>query len=312
MNFLLQASGGTCPSCVNMHIAGESSFVVENGQRKCLCDICSCSCCVTFPRNRRYEVALALQTKVGKDVIDVDSPSNTVSLLGNVIMSGVQNGVALAKQSNPAGTDEEIAHDTSAYALQSLLGSAQFRSAKAVKDLQTAMGPIPCTVGGKDIHTLRREKKSGQELIAQQNERFIRNRLSKGKIVQPSSDINTPIDLAGGGILTPIVVSDTNGSGMGRAQLPTPKDLYNSGHLNLSSAVGRRNRIRRTSLKTKYDKNVSKDEKEDATKLVSITKAHQSPNKEDRVQQFIEDSIAMGLDTGDAKTMMIAELGNDL
>ena len=118
--------------------------------------------------------------------------------------------------------------------------------------------------------------------------------------------------MAGGGILTPIVVSDTNGSGMGRAQLPTPKDLYNSGHLNLSSAVGRRNRIRRTSLKTKYDKNVSKDEKEDATKLVFITKAHQIPNKEDRIQQFIEDSIAMGLDTGDAKTMMIAELGNDV
>ena len=89
-------------------------------------------------------------------------------------------------------------------------------------------------------------------------------------------------------------------------------DLYSSGHLNLSSAVGRRNRIMRTSLKTKYDKNVGEDEKEDATKLVSITKAHQSPNKEYWIQQFIEDSIAMGLDTGDAKAMMIAELGNDV
>ena len=60
------------------------------------------------------------------------------------------------------------------------------------------------------------------------------------------------------------------------------------------------------------DENFGEDEKEDATKLVSITKAHQSPNKEYRIQQFIEDSIAMGLDTGDAKAMMIAELGNDV
>ena len=104
-------------------------------------------------------------------------------------MSGVQNGVVLAKQSNPAGTNEEIAHNTSVYVLQTLLDNTQFRNAKAVKDLQMVMGPIPGTIGGKDINTLRREKKSGQELIAQQNERFIRNRLSKGKIVQPSSNI---------------------------------------------------------------------------------------------------------------------------
>ena len=131
--------------------------------------------------------------------------------------------------------------------------------------------------------------------------------------MKPSSHtLCTPVDLAGTNLLTPIVVSDTDGSSMGRAQLPTPKYLYNSGHLNLSSAVGRRNRIMRTSLKTKYDKNVGEDEKEDATKLVSITKSHQSPNKEYRIQQFIEDSIAMGLDTGDAKAMMIAELGKNL
>ena len=111
-----------------------------------------------------------LQTKLGEDVINLDSPSNTVSLLGNVIMSGVQNGVVLAKQSNPAGTNEEIAHNTSVYALQTLLDSTQFRNAKAVKDLQMVMGPIPGTIGGKDINTLRREKKSGQELIAQQHE----------------------------------------------------------------------------------------------------------------------------------------------
>ena len=105
---------------------------------------------------------------------------------------------------------------------------------------------------------------------------------------------------------------DAFGFGMGRAQLPTPMDLNSSGQFKPSSAVGRRNRIRRSSLKLKYDKSVGEDEKEEATKLVAITKAHQSPVKEDRITQFIEDSIAMGLDTGDAKEMMIAELGSEI
>ena len=44
MNCILKASSGTCPSCKNMHIAGESSFVMENGCQNCVCDICACSC----------------------------------------------------------------------------------------------------------------------------------------------------------------------------------------------------------------------------------------------------------------------------
>ena len=97
-------------------------------------------------------MALACQTEngSGSDIINVDSPSNTVSILGNVIVSGVQNGVALARQRIPDGTEGEIAHDASAFTLQGLLGSTQSRNAKSVKDLQKTMGPIPNTVGGKD------------------------------------------------------------------------------------------------------------------------------------------------------------------
>lgn len=43
--------------------------------------------------------------------------------------------------------------------MQGLFGGTQFCSAKAVKDLQGAMGPISTSVGGKDIGTLRREKR---------------------------------------------------------------------------------------------------------------------------------------------------------
>ena len=62
----------------------------------------------------------------------------------------------------------------------------------------------------------------------------------------------------------------------------------------------------------KYDKSVGEEEKEDASKLVPITKSHQSPEKEKRITQSIRDSIAVGLDTDDTKETMIAELGNEI
>ena len=148
--------------------------------------------------------------------------------------------------------------------------------------------------------------RSGVWLIAQQNERFIRNKLSKNKIAGPSSSssLKTPSNTSW---TTPIVLSD----GDGKASLPTPLDLNSSGQY-ISSAAGRRSRIRRSSLELKYNKSSSEDVKVDATKLINITKIHRSPSKESRVTEFIEDSIAMGLDTGDAKEMMISELGNEI
>ena len=111
-------------------------MVDMNGQRMCTCEICSCKCYIHFSRNHRYEVALAcINAKTNKpEVVNVDEPSNTVSLLGNVIVSGVHNGVALAQQQQPNRTLDEIEQDACAYALQGLLGGTQFRSAKAVKD----------------------------------------------------------------------------------------------------------------------------------------------------------------------------------
>ena len=62
----------------------------------------------------------------------------------------------------------------------------------------------------------------------------------------------------------------------------------------------------------KYDKGTDKDMKEEATKLIAITKSQRTPTKEQRVTGFLEGSIVMGLDTGEAKEMMITELGNGL
>ena len=47
-----------------------------------------CSYCLTFLWNQRYEVALAceMEKTADTDVIDVDSSSNTMSILGNAIM----------------------------------------------------------------------------------------------------------------------------------------------------------------------------------------------------------------------------------
>ena len=311
MNCLLQQSGGTCVSCRMMSDAGEDRFTLDaNGNRQCSCDICKCDCCIFFPRNRRYEVALAAASKTEvTDVIDVDDPASTVSLLGSVILNGIQNGVALARQKKVDSTPEEVGRDASAYALQGLLGSTQFRSARAVKDLQTAMGPIPGTVGGKDINTLRREKKSGRELIAQQDIRFIRNKLSKKPITGPSSSHHTPVVISECDLIPP---SSTSFAGPS-ASLPTPLNLESSGVFKPTSAAGaRRGRIRRASLKMKYDKTANEDAKEEATKLVNLTKSQRTPNKEERVTELLEDTIVMGLDTGQAKEMMIAELGNDI
>ena len=182
----------------------------------------------------------------------------------------------IAHQKKLEGTDEEIAHDTSAFAIQGLLGSTQFRSAKVVKDLQKVISVIPNTMGGKDIHAMRREKKTGQELISQQNEMFIRNKLRKGTIEKPQSAI-TPADC---GNLTLIVVTNVDvydGFGMGKAELTTPMNLNTSGYFkppSPPSVVGRRNRICRLLLKLKYNRSVGEEEKEDASKLVSITKSH--------------------------------------
>ena len=90
-----------------------------------------------------------MQMPSDKEVINVDESLGKISLLENVIMSGIQNVVLLAKQGRSNGTPEEVARDTSTYALQVLLGSTQLRSAKAVKDIQQAMGPIPQQVRGR-------------------------------------------------------------------------------------------------------------------------------------------------------------------
>ena len=96
-----------------MDAAGQSNIVVDiNVQRGWTCEICQCDCCIHFPCNQRYKVALACATKKemasDDNIINVDKPLNTVSLLGNVIVSGVQNGVALAQRQRPYGTPAEI------------------------------------------------------------------------------------------------------------------------------------------------------------------------------------------------------------
>ena len=120
--------------------------------------------------------------------------------------------------------------------------------------------------------------------------------------------------------LTPVVISESDlitpssSSFAGpSASLPTPLNLDSSGLFKpTSSAAARRSRICRALLKAKYDKSINDDAKEEATKLVNLTKSQRTPTKEQRVTELLEDTIAMGLDTEQAKEMMIAELGNDM
>ena len=66
------------------------------------------------------------------------------------------------------------------------------------------------------------------------------------------------------------------------------------------------------SLELKYNKSSNKERKASTAKLINITKTHHSPSRESHVTEFIEDSIVLDLDTGNAKEMMIAELGNEI
>ena len=102
-----------------------------------------------------------------------------------------------------------------------------------------------------------------------------------------------------------IVVTD----GEKKRSLPQPINLDNAGKY--IAKGNRRSRIRQCALKTKYDKTADEAEKEKSRTLVNITKTHGTPLKEMRVNEFIEDSVAMGMDTGEAREMMIEELGSE-
>ena len=83
-----------------MNTVGQSNIEVDgNGQRRATYKICRCDCCIHCPCIHRYEVMLVCinSKETEKDVVNVDEPSDTVSLLGNVIVNGVQNGVELAQ-----------------------------------------------------------------------------------------------------------------------------------------------------------------------------------------------------------------------
>ena len=237
-----------------------------------------------------------------------------MSLLGNAVASGLQNGIVIARQEDPDANESKIMHDVGALGMQSLLGNSELRSAKATKELQAAMGPLPTMVEGKDISALRREKKearkrSDSELIAQQNERFIRNRLSKTKI-EKSQCFKTPCVTTEttGGICNPIAFVDSD---INDRQFPVQCNLDADGYSGKKS-VDRRSKIRRASLKVKYDKSLDTPTKDEAAMLVDITKHQSSPSKEKRISQLIDDTIEMGLDTGEACEMMIAELSLEL
>ena len=93
-----------------------------------------------------------------------------------------------------------------------------------------------------------------------------------------------------------------------KRSLPEPLNLENAGKYVKNS--NRRSRIRQNALKTKYDKTADEDEKVKACTLVNITKTHGTPTKENRVSEFVDDTIAMGMSMGEAREMMIEELGS--
>ena len=114
--------------------------------------------------------------------------SNILSVLGNVVLSGINNMMETAKNSKVEATIaiEEIEHGAGALGMQSLLGNTEILSAKEIKEFQQAIGPFPTSVCFNDIATLpRKNNTTGEKLILEQKKRFLRNRLSSSKIQNP-------------------------------------------------------------------------------------------------------------------------------
>ena len=298
---MLMDNGGGCVSCRTASEAGSSYLFDNNGKVECSCDVCLCSCSATFNREKRYQVALAAEMEKSK--ASSTTPSNTASLLGQVIANGIDNGILHSLQKDTIAAPHQRSKDVAAVAVQSIFSNQSFCSAKSIKDLQQAFGPIPSSVNNKSIQDLR---KSGAELIAQQNERFLRNKLSSTAVTKPSPP--------GTSSHTAISITDhqsTDSSILTTPSLPTPVKLHLKFNEETSSVKGRRDRIRQSSLELKYDKSTSETDKEKAAKLIKATKINVTPTKDAEINEFIKDTIEMGLDTGDAKEMMIEELLKD-
>ena len=57
-----------------------------------------------------------MQMSNDQEIVSVDEPLGTILLLGNVIMSRIQNRVVLAKQGRQNGTPEEVANTAASIA----------------------------------------------------------------------------------------------------------------------------------------------------------------------------------------------------
>jgi hypothetical protein len=220
---LLSLDGGQCYNCKDFaaECAGtDGGFLQEdvNGKLTCPCNICECSCQITFKQHDRRKIAMAqAQATAGLPSIEAQS---TVGYFNGVIDSHLQNGSISARQGSGV-SEEQARSDAAAFASLGILADPNIQNNTLLrKNLQAACGPRPQTTkDGVSIDVLRRRHGSlpstaatttlmppppPMNAVATRNSRFFRNGL-KGTPAEMAAQLTSKKQPPGHQVLPPIV-----------------------------------------------------------------------------------------------------------
>lgn len=170
------------------------------GNRICNCPVCQCACAIRFCRRDRVKVAQEIQRS--KESMASNQPSPFVLDPQTMLQKSMDHGAMLAVRDNSEKdtSDADVEFDATAFATQHLIHDPCFQSAKAKKQLQTAIGEkkrVSDRAGGLSIHVLREQAKKAPDAFkavyantngdpisacGQSDKRFFRNGLSSSKI----------------------------------------------------------------------------------------------------------------------------------
>lgn len=168
---LVDPNGIGCLSCVAIANEGNLNLlqgIDKQGNRVCNCPVCKCSCSIRFARKDRVKVAQEKQRALEGNG-NMNSP--IVLDLERMVQSALDHGAIYAMQTydnlQASGvTNDDPGHNTTAFATQHIIQDPIFQSAKAKKELQTAIGPKQresTRANGKGIHELREQARQAPD-----------------------------------------------------------------------------------------------------------------------------------------------------
>ena len=205
MNSMLKSSGGNCVNCRDAVAVGGSNLEQdEEGRWRSTCEVCACTCQVTYQRGDRFKIALKLEKEKSRGTMPEDEPEDSVSFFHSVINSTLVD--ASLDAGKTVGSKEEKGDNALAMASTNLLCNPHVQSNVALRNnLQSRMGDRPrMTKDGKTINQVRRayfdqdNTSTSSSTINSINKRFYNNKLLRNEATSTSSTLlsSRPIDLS--------------------------------------------------------------------------------------------------------------------